>query len=182
MNLNLFFLAIYSFIVTGASWRVIIIATPATQVLPNQTVMSPFKASQPFCVESKKGNSSILQRKLHHFHIRGKQSIVFKLIFIWSPSPEDDSDEPRNLKPNNSPCVETKATNLNTHFNITFYKKTGLFLYLDNLEQSVASYRGRTKVKISIDTLIGNLRNMSNTQEIHDANHYKRGCKRFRLS
>jgi len=149
MNLNLFFLAIYSFIVTGASWRVIIIATPATQVLPNQTVMSPFKASQPFCVESKKGNSSILQRKLHHFHIRGKQSIVFKLIFIWSPSPEDDSNEPRNLKIINSPCFETKATNFN---NITFYKKIGLFLYPDNLE---------------IDTLKENLRNMLNMHKIH---------------
>ena len=38
----------------------------------------------------------------------------------------------------------------------------------------MASYRGQTKVKISIDTLIGNFRNMLNTQEIHDANHYKR--------
>ena len=37
----------------------------------------------------------------------------------------------------------------------------------------MASYRGRTKVKIFIDTLIGNFRNMLNTQEIHDANHYK---------
>ena len=62
------------------------------------------------------------------------------MIFVWSPSPEDDSNEPRNLKLNNSPCFETKATNLNTtHFNITFYKKIGLFRYLDNLEQSVAS-------------------------------------------
>ena len=95
-------------------------------------------------------------------------------MFVPSPSPEDDSDELRILKPSNSPRYETKATNLNsTHFNITFYKKIGLFLYLDNLEQTVASYRGRTKVKISTDTLIGNLRNMLNTQEIHDANHYK---------
>jgi len=72
------------------------------------------------------------------------------IIFVRNPSLEDDSDEWRNLKPNNSPCFETKATNLNsTHFNITFYKKKkfGLFLYLDNLEQSAASYRGRTKVK-----------------------------------
>ena len=141
MNLNLFFLGIYSFIVTGPSRRVIIIATPATQVSTNQTVMSPFKAIQPFCVESKKGNSSILQRKLHHLHIRGKQSIVFKLIFVWSPSSEDDSNEPFNLKIINSPCFETKATNFNkAHIDITFYKKIGL-LYPDNLEQTVASYR-----------------------------------------
>ena len=34
--------------------------------------------------------------------------------------PEDDSNEPYNLKLNNSPCFETKAINLNTtHFNIT---------------------------------------------------------------
>jgi len=124
MNLNLFFLGIYSFIVTGPSRRVIIIATPATQVSTNQTVMSPFKGIQPFCVESKKGNSSILQGKLYHLHIRGKQSIVFKLIFIWSPSSEDDSNEPCNLKIINSPCFETKATNFNkAHINITFYKK-----------------------------------------------------------
>ena len=84
-------------------------------------------------------------------------------MFVRSPSPKDDSDEPRILKPSNSPRYETKATNLNsTHFNITFYKKIGLFLYLDNLEQTVASYRGRSKVKISRDTLIGNLRNMRN--------------------
>ena len=103
-----------------------------------------------------------------------KKSIVFTLIFIWSSSPEDDSNEPCNLKLNNSPCFETKAINLNTiHFNITFYIKFGLFLYLDNLEQSMASYRGGTKVKTSIDTLIGNLRSMLNTQEIHDANHCK---------
>ena len=101
--------------------------------------------------------------KLRQFHIRGKESIVSTIIFVRSPSLEDDSDERRNLKPNNSPCFETKATNLNTtHFYITFYKKIGLFLYLDNLEQSVVSYRGRTKVKISTDTLIGNLRNMRN--------------------
>jgi len=99
---------------------------------------------------------------------------VSTIIFVRSPSLEDDSDERHNLKPNNSPCFETEATNLNmTHFYITFYKKIGLFLYLDNLEQSVASYRGQTKVKISTDTLIGNLRNMLNTLEIHDANHYK---------
>ena len=84
-------------------------------------------------------------------------------MFVPSPSPEDDSDEPRILKPGNSPRYETKATNSDiTHCNITFYKKIGLFLYLDNLEQTVASYRGRTKVKISRDTLIGNLRNMRN--------------------
>ena len=147
MHINLSFFAMYSFIVTCAPRRGIIIATPATQVLPNHTIMLPFMLNQLFCSELKKGISSIWQRKLSQLHIRGKKSIVSAIIFVWSPSPEDDSDEPRNLKPNYSPCVETKATNLNTHFNITFYKKTGLFLYLDNLEQSAASYRGRTKVK-----------------------------------
>jgi hypothetical protein len=82
--------------------------------------------------------------------LRSNLRSMSTIIFVRNPSLEDDSDEWRNLKPNNSPCFETKATNLNsTHFNITFYKKKkfGLFLYLDNLEQSVASYRGRTKVK-----------------------------------
>ena len=80
--------------------------------------------NQPFCLELKKGISSSWHRKLRQFHIRGKKSIVSTIIFVRSPSLEDDSDERRNLKPNNSPCFETKATNLNTtHFNITFYKK-----------------------------------------------------------
>ena len=161
MHLNLTFLAMYSFILTGAPRRGIIIATPTTQVLPNHTIILPFMLNQPFCSELKKGISSIWLRKLRQFHIRGKKSIVSTIIFVRSPSLEDDSDERHNLKPNNSPCFETEATNLNmTHFYITFYKKIGLFLYLDNLEQPVASYRGRIKVKISMDTLIGNLRNM----------------------
>ena len=46
-------------------------------------------------------------------------------------------------------------------------------MYLDKLEHSVASYRGRTKVKFSRDTLTSNLINMRNTQDIHDANHFK---------
>ena len=37
----------------------------------------------------------------------------------------------------------------------------------------MASYRGRTKVKISRDTLISNLSYMYNMQELHDANQYK---------
>ena len=46
-------------------------------------------------------------------------------------------------------------------------------MYLDKLEHSVAFYRGRTKVKFSRDTLTSNLINMRNTQDIHDANHFK---------
>jgi len=149
MHLNLSFLAMYSFFVTGAPRRGIIIATSATQFLPNHTNILPLMLNQQFCFELKKGISSIWQRKLRLFHIRGKKSIVSTIIFVRSPSPEDDSDEPRNLKsivstimfvrspspeddsdeprilkPGNSPRYETKATNLNsTHFNITFYKK-----------------------------------------------------------
>ena len=174
MNLNLYFLVMYSFIVTGALRWGIIIATSATQVLPNHTNLLPLMLNQPFCSESKKGISSIWQRKLSQSHIRVKKSIVSTIIFVRNPSLEDDSDEPRNLKLSNSPRYETKATNSDiTHCNITFYKKIGLFLYLDNLEQTVASYRGQTKVKFLRDTLISNLRNMRNTQEIHDTNHFK---------
>ena len=143
MHLNLSFLAMYSFIVIFAPRRGIIIATPATQVLPNHTIMLPFVLNQPFCSKLKKGMLKIRQRKLRQLQIRGKKSIVSTIIFVQNPSLEDDSDEPRNLKLSNSPRYETKATNLDiTHFNITFYKKIGLYLYLDNLEQTVASYRG----------------------------------------
>ena len=66
------------------------------------------------------------------------------------------------------------GTNLDiTHFNITSYKRIGLFMYLDNLEHTVASYRGRAKVKFLRDTLTSNLKNMRNTQDICDANHFK---------
>ena len=96
------------------------------------------------------------------------------IIVVQNPSLEDDSDEPRNLKLSNNPRYETKATNLDiTHFYITFYKKIGLFVYLDNLEHTVASYRGRAKVKFLRDTLTSNLKNMRNTQDICDANHFK---------
>ena len=87
MHLNLSFLAMYSFFVTSA-----------TQFLPNHTNILPLMLNQQFCSELKKGISSIWQRKLHIFHIRGKKSIVSTIIFVRSPSPEDDSDEPRNLK------------------------------------------------------------------------------------
>ena len=137
MNLNLYFLAMYSLIVNGAPQRCIIIASSETLVLPNHTYLLQSMLIQPFCSELKKGISIISQRKLSQFHIRGKNS----LIFVRNPSLEDDSDEPRNLKLKNSPCYESRATNLDIiHFNITFYKKVGLFLYPDNLEQTVASY------------------------------------------
>ncbi len=58
-------------------------------------------------------------------------------------------------------------------YNLLQKKKFGLFLYLDNLEQTVASYRGRTRIKFSRNTLRSNLRSMRNTQVIHDANHFK---------
>ena len=141
MKLNLYFLAMYSLIVTGAPRQGIIIASSATQVLPNHTNLLPLMLIQPFCSKLKKGISIIWQRKLSQFHIRGKKSIVSTIIFVRNPSLEDDSDEPRNLKLSNSPRYETRATNLDIiHFNITFYKKVGLFLYPDNLEQTVASY------------------------------------------
>ena len=137
MNLNLYFLAMYSLIATGAPRRCIIIASSATIVLPNHTYLL-FILIQPICSELKKGISIISQRKLRQFHIRGKNSIVPTIIFVRNPSLEDDSDEPRNLKLKNSPCYESRATNLDIiHFNITFYKKVGLFLYPDNLEQTV---------------------------------------------
>ena len=174
MNLNLYLLAMYSFIVTGAPRRGIINAPSAKQVLPNHTNLLQLILNQPFCSDLKKGILIIWQRKLSQFHIRGKKSIVSIIIVVRNPSPEDDSDEPRNLKLSNNLRYETKATNLDiTYFNITFYKKIGLFVYLDKLEHSVASYRGRTKVKFSRDTLTSNLINMRNTQDIHDANHFK---------
>jgi len=124
MNLNLSFLAMYSFIATGAPRRGLIIATSTTQFLPNHTNILPLMLNQPFCSELKKGISSTWQRKSRQFHIRGKKSIVSTIIFVRNPSLEDHSDEPRNLKLSNSPCYETKATNLDTtHLNITFYKK-----------------------------------------------------------
>ena len=46
-------------------------------------------------------------------------------------------------------------------------------MYLDNLEHTVASYRGRAKVKFLRDTLTSNLKNMRNMQDICDANHFK---------
>ena len=114
IHLNLSFFAMYSFFETGTPRRGIIVATSATQVLPNHTTMLPLMLNQPFCSELKKRISSIWLRKLHQFHIRGKKPIVSTIIFVWSPSPEDDSDEPRNLKLSNSPRFETKATYSNT--------------------------------------------------------------------
>ena len=98
MNLNLYLLAMYSFIVTGALWRGIIIAPSAKQVLPNHTNLLQLILNQPFCSDLKKGILIIWQRKLSQFHIRGKKSIVSIIIVVRNPSPEDDSDEPRNLK------------------------------------------------------------------------------------
>ena len=128
MNLNLSFLAMYSFIATGAPRRGLIIATSATQFLPNHTNILPLMhhhhQHQPFCSELKKGISNTWQRKPRQFHIREKKSIVSTIIFVRNPSLKDDSVEPRNLKLSNSPRYETKATNLDTtHLNITFNKK-----------------------------------------------------------
>ena len=174
MNLNLYFLAMNSLIITGTPRRCIIIASSAALVLPNHTYLFQFMLTQPFCSELKKGISIISQRKLSQFHIRVKVSIVSTVIFVRNPSLEDDSDETCNLKLSNSPCYESRTTNFDIiHLNITFYKKVGLFLYLDNLEQTVASYRGRTRIKFSRNTLRSNLRSMRNTQVIHDANHFK---------
>ena len=126
MNLKLFFLTIYSSIFTDAKRWVIIIATPTTKVLPNQNVTSPCKASQPFCVESKKGKSCRLQCKLLHFHIRGKQPILFTLNFIKSPSSKDDSNESRNLSLIIHPSIpiNANATNFITvYINVILSKK-----------------------------------------------------------
>ena len=154
MILNRYFLAMYSIIITGTPQRYIIIASSAELVLPNHTYLLQFMLIQPFCSELKKGIPIISQRKLSQFHIRVKNSIVSTIIFVWNPSLEDDSDESRNLKLNNSPCYESRTTNFDIiHFNITNYKKVGLFLYPDNLEQTVASYRGRTRIKFSRNTL-----------------------------
>ena len=103
--------------------------------------------NQPFCYELKIESSSIWRRKLSQSHIRGKKSIMLTILFVRNPSLEDDSDK--------------------------LCKEIGLFMYPVSPEQTVASYRGRTKVKTSIDTIKGNLRNMLNTQKIHDANHCK---------
>ena len=108
--------------------------------------------------------------------LRSNLRSMSTIIFVRNPSLEDDSDEWRNLKPNNSPCFETKATNLNsTHFNITFCKKKNLassciWIIWNNPRRPTED---ELKLKISTDTLIGNLRNMLNTLKIHDANHYK---------
>ena len=103
--------------------------------------------NQPFCYELKIESSSIWRRKLSQSHIRGKKSIMLTILFVRNPSLEDDSDK--------------------------LCKEIVLFMYPVSPEQTVASYRGRTKVKISRDTLISNLSYMRNTQEIHDANQYK---------
>ena len=127
---------------------------------------SPCKASQPFFVESKKGNSGRLQCKLIQFQIREKQSKVFKLRFELSPSSKDDSKEPSNLSLIIPPIKAINATNfIMVYINITFYVKIGLFLYLDNLEQTVAPYQGQ--VKTSIDTLKRNFDNIFKMYKNH---------------
>ena len=95
MHINLSFFAMYSFIVTCAPRRGIIIATPATQVLPNHTIMLPFMLIQPICSELKKGISGIWQRKLRKFHIRGKKSIVSTIIFGDMETPQHGNDSTR---------------------------------------------------------------------------------------
>ena len=143
MNLNLYFLAMYSLFTTGTAWRCIIIASSAVLAMPNHTYLLQLMLSQPFCSELKKRISIILHRKLSESHIRVMNSIISIIIFVRNPSLEDDSDETHNLKLSNSPCYESRTTNFVIfHFNITVYKKVGLSLYPDNLEQTVASYRG----------------------------------------
>ena len=93
MNLNLYFLAMNSLIITGTPRRCIIIASSAELVLPNHTYLLQFMLIQPFCSELKKGITIISQRKLSQFHIRVKNSIVSTIIFIRNPSLEDNSDE-----------------------------------------------------------------------------------------
>ena len=46
-------------------------------------------------------------------------------------------------------------------------------MYFQVFVKTAASYRGRTKVKISRYTLISNLSYMHNMRELHDANQYK---------
>ena len=75
---KLFLLAIYSNNFTDTAWLAIIIATTITKVSPYQTVTSPHKASQPFCVDLKKENLYGLQCKLRSINISIKQLAVFQ--------------------------------------------------------------------------------------------------------
>ena len=148
MNPSLYFLIMDIFTISGAPWRGIIIATSSTQFLPNQINSLLKMLNRPFCYKFKIEISSIWQRKLSQSHIRGKKLILITILFVRNPSLDDDYDKP---------C-----------------KEIGLLMHPVSPEQTAASYRGRTKFKISRDTLISNLSYMHNTRELHDANQYKR--------
>jgi len=81
-------------------------------------------------------------------YIKIKQPIVFKLRFLKSPSYKDDSDEScyLNLKIHRS--FATIAIHLYIIYkNITVNRKPNFVLFLDNLNQNVASSLERNKSK-----------------------------------
>ena len=159
---------------TNTALRCIIIASSVTLVMPNHTYLLQPMLSQPFFSELKQRISIMFQNKLSDTHIRVINSIISILIFVRNPSLEDDSDETHNLKLIDSPCHDSRTTNLDIfHFNGHVYEKVGLSVYPDNLERIAASYRGRNNIRFWRYTLRSNTRNMRNTQVIHDANHFK---------
>jgi len=93
---------------------------------------------------------------------------VFKLEFKKSPSYKDDSNESCNLNLKKHPSVAIIATHYFFYIKVTFNEKTGLFLFLDNLEQTVASYRERNKIK-SYKDIIKNFKSILKMYKNHDA-------------
>ena len=82
------------------------------------------------------------------FYIRIKQPIVFKLEFFKSPSYKDDSDKSCSLNLKIHPSFAKIAIHLFViYINTTFNGKPGFILFLDNLEQTVASSLERNKSK-----------------------------------
>ena len=147
MNLSLYFPITDICIITGAPRRGIIIATSSTQFLPNQINSLLKIINRPFCYEFKIEFSSIWQRKLSQSLNRRKKLILLTILFVRNPSLDDDFDK--------------------------LCKEIGLLMYPASPEQTTASYRGRTKAKISRYTLISNLSYMHNRRDLHDANQYK---------
>ena len=147
---KLFLLAIYSNNFINTVQTTIIIAT--FLISPYQTMTVLLIASPPFCVKLNKEDIFKLQCNLCVLYIKIKikikQTIVFKLRFLKSPSYKDDSDEScyLNLKIHRS--FATIAIHLYVIYkDITFNRKPNFVLFLDNMNQNVASSLERKKSK-----------------------------------
>ena len=147
---KLFLLAIYSNNFINTVQTTIIIAT--FLISPYQTMTVLLIASPPFCVKLNKEDIFKLQCNLCVLYIKIKikikQTIVFKLRFLKSPSYKDDSDEScyLNLKIHRS--FAKIAIHLYVFYkDITFNRKPNFVLFLDNMNQNVASSLERKKSK-----------------------------------